>query len=211
MIWLQISSGQGPDECGWVVQRLFQLISMECASQQFELTLLKRVTGNQSDSARSILCSIEGTGVSAFIKQHWEGTIQWVGKSPYRPQHKRSNWYVGVHALAFPEKTDWTEKDLKYETMRASGPGGQHVNKTETAVRITHLPTGLTSKAQEERSQSMNRKLALARLADALDTINHNSNFQKQKELWEQHTSLERGNPKKVYEGPKFKLKNLEK
>ncbi len=58
--------------------------------------------------------------------------------------------------------------DIKIETMRASGPGGQHVNKTESAVRITHFPTGMNTIAKEARSQQQNKKLALARLASML-------------------------------------------
>ena len=69
-----------------------------------------------------------------------------------------------VSALLPLEVPHWSDNEFKIEKMRASGPGGQHVNKTETAVRITHMPTGITAVAQEERSQHLNRKLAMSRL-----------------------------------------------
>ena len=69
--------------------------------------------------------------------------------------------------------------------MKASGPGGQHVNKSDTAVRVTHLPSGLTAVAREERSQFLNRKLALARLGELLDQENLERGKKADKERWD--------------------------
>jgi len=79
--------------------------------------------------------------------------------------------------------------------MRASGPGGQHVNRTESAVRVTHIDTGLQASASEERSQHRNRKLALARLAEKIRQSREQQNAGKKEELWRGHRELERGNP----------------
>lgn len=207
MLWIQITSGRGPEECGWVVRQILEQLQEESHTNGFTLEVLEKVAGSQPDSIKSVLCSLEGENVSQWIKQ-WEGSIQWIGKSPYRPRHKRSNWFAGLQSFSLPEKTTWTAKELKFETMRASGPGGQHVNKTETAVRVTHIPTGLSKKAQGERSQTMNRKLALARLAESLHQLDQDSNTEHNQTRWEQHNSLERGNPIRVYEGLNFKLKS---
>lgn len=98
-------------------------------------------------------------------------------------------------------------KRVRFESMRSSGPGGQNVNKVETAVRAIHLPKGLTVSASEERSQYMNKKLALSRLANLIEAMNKNHFSNRKHSLWEQNGTLERGNPLRVYEGITFRLK----
>ena len=154
----------------------------------------------------SALLALEGEATSKFVNE-WVGTIQWVGESPFRPHHKRKNWYVGVEVLNPPESHEWREKDIKFESMRASGPGGQHVNKSETAIRATHVPTGLTAIAQEERSQYLNKKLALSRLVQLIKDKELGTKRESRMERWQQHNMLERGNPTRTYEGKQFKLR----
>jgi peptide chain release factor len=132
------------------------------------------------------------------------GTIQWIGASPYRAHHPRKNWFVSVAAFAEPAADHWDRTAVRVETLRASGPGGQHVNRTESAVRVTHLPTGLHAIAQEERSQLLNRRLALARLASLFAERAETKAREGGAARWQQHTRLIRGNPVRVYRGQEW-------
>ena len=204
--WMQITSGRGPVECCWVVGQLIPVIRKEAQTLGFQAEIIKAIPGPERETYKSILLAISGHDQS--FKKSWEGTVLWIGRSKFRPQHKRKNWYVGVKALLPPASSEWSEKNLKFETMRASGPGGQHVNKTESAVRVTHLPTGIQIKAKEERSQRMNRQLALARLADLLSQRNLDAKEQAQKDRWQAHNELERGNPIRIFTGPDLRPAN---
>jgi peptide chain release factor len=202
--WLQITSGQGPAECCWVVARLVEVLRREASAAGLTLDLLEATEGDKTGTFRSVLLSLDGEREANFASS-WRGTVQWIGKSPYRPNHKRKNWFVGIEVFAPPEKPAWSEDELEVETMRASGPGGQHVNKTTSAVRITHVPTGLAVIAREERSQHRNRKLALARLADLFAKQGTKAEGNARQQRWEQHATLERGNAIRVFRGEDFK------
>lgn len=91
--------------------------------------------------------------------------------------------------------------------MRASGAGGQHVNTTDSAVRVTHLPTGITAFAQEERSQHMNKTLAISRLSAILKAKELEGQRQKDREKRSLHKDLERGNPVRIFHGIEFEEK----
>lgn len=205
--WLQITSGRGPDECCWVVARVVEAIVKEALARGHNSRVLEIVPGSKPDLFKSALISIEGQDLAGFLAQ-WEGTIQWIGKSPFRPVHKRKNWFIGVGSYQAPEEIHYNSNEFRFECMRSSGPGGQHTNKTESAVRVTHVPTGINAVAQEERSQQMNRKLALSRLQEKLRQQKEISEKQLQQERWDDHNALERGNPIRVYEGLDFKLKH---
>lgn len=109
--------------------------------------------------------------------------------------------------MPIPQSADFSEKDVHIETMKGSGPGGQHVNTTESAVRAAHLPTGIVAIARDERSQTANRKRALERLAILLARHEQRLLAKAQKQRWDAHNELVRGNPVRVYEGTAFGIK----
>ena len=91
-----------------------------------------------------------------------------------RPGHKRQNWFVGVKTVdlaAAPAEASIAPADVRFETLRAGGPGGQHQNTTDSAVRAVHLPTGIVVTARNERSQHRNKAIALQRLEAMLRVL----------------------------------------
>jgi peptide chain release factor len=205
-IWLQITSGRGPAECQLAVTKLADVLAREARTAGLACTLLDAVEGRERGAALSALLALEGADARAFAAKSC-GSVLWICPSPVRPGHKRKNWFVGVELLAPPDTATTTLRlsDVAFEAMRASGPGGQHVNKTESAVRARHRPTGLVATAREERSQAMNKKLALARLAGLLAAGAEASKADAERDRWAQHDALERGRPIRTFEGLSFR------
>jgi len=202
--WLMISAGQGPAECQWVVARLIDTLCAEAEAAGLAARLLETVTGEHKQP-RSALIGLTGKNASTFA-QNVEGTVQWIGPSPFRPKHKRKNWYAAVFALTAPEESPHLrEQDVSFQTMKASGPGGQHVNTTDSAVRAVHVPTGVTVIAREERSQHANKRLALVKLTAYLEQAQSTRDAAQDKDRWQHHYRVEQGNPTRIYAGPAFK------
>ncbi len=202
--WLHITSGNGPVECAWAVAQILPTMREEAGERGIATQVIEAVSGECDGTYRSVLLRLQGDTCAEWAAQ-WQGTVQWIGRSPFRPRHKRKNWFVGIEVLTPPtSSTQLLERDVVIRAMRASGPGGQHVNKTSSAVRVLHKPTGLTATAQEERSQYLNRKLALSRLAAILAAREQADRSQAEKTRWRQHHDLQRGNPIRVLraEGP---------
>lgn len=198
---IQITSGKGPAECCRVVACVQKLMMKQAGQQGIQIEVLENKPGELNGTLLSATMMATGNKLDAFVKE-WTGTIQWIAQSPYRRYHKRKNWFVGVAAFDVKQLMEWNPKDVKLETCRSSGPGGQNVNKVETAVRGKHIPSGLQVIATDTRSQMENRKLCMARLEAKLMVWQTEQLIEQQQGYWQEHNALERGNPVKTVKAP---------
>ncbi|MCF2554368.1 peptide chain release factor H [Faecalicatena contorta] len=193
---IQLSSGQGPTECELAVCKLYEALKKEYP----DIRLLSSHASRQEGCYTSILFETE-KDLSKL-----EGSIQWICRSPFRPNHKRKNWFVDVSII--PEMDNiCKDKDIRFERFHSGGKGGQNVNKVETGVRLIHIPTGITVTSTAERSQYANKKDALNKLNAILKEKEVNEKKKQADSAWREHTKIVRGNPVRVYEGMEFKRK----
>lgn len=199
---LFITSGHGPAECNQAVAHVLARMQQEAEAQS--LAFDSDVTPAKH-GAKSAIVSVDGAAAKAFA-QSWLGTIQWRAESKLRRNHKRANWFIGVFAITPDQAAEikLAPQDVTFESFRAGGPGGQHQNTTDSAVRATHRPTGVTVVAREERSQHRNKSLALTRL-QALLAARATAEAEDRKSARNAlHHQLERGNPVRRFTGPAF-------
>ena len=202
-ITLQISTAQGPAECQMFARFVLQRLLAEAEQQGIAADVQAAL-----ESKHGILSAVVGlNGATAeALAERWLGTVQWICPSPLRPKHPRKNWYVGVFRLPdVPPLPD--DGAVRLQTCRAGGKGGQHVNKTESAVRATHLASGLSVRVESERSQHANKKRALALLAQKLAAAATNQQGVQAQVQHAQLYQLARGNPVRVFAGKAFQEK----
>jgi peptide chain release factor len=205
---IQITSGRGPLECQWVVAKVLKVFLEEAKNNTIDYEIIHRENGDENLTLKSVTILLKSKNVESFLK-NWLGSILWTGKSTFRKLHKRSNWFIGVFELKGLEKINFKEKDIQFQTTRSQGSGGQNVNKVNTAVRATHIPTGVAVFAQDSRSQLENKKLALERLKEKVLEQNIIKLQKQMQETWNNHLNVQRGNPVRTFSGIDFK-KNYE-
>ncbi len=206
-LMLQITSGRGPAEAQRAVAHLVRHLLAEAAAAGFTAALLEAEPGpRERDCLLSALMEIGGADEAAL--RSWcaarEGTHRWICRSPFRPDHGRKNWFVGVRRLPEPAEIRLRPEEVRFEACRASGPGGQHVNRTNSAVRATWVPGGLSVTVSGERSQHQNRRIALSRLQAAVDAKNEGLRHEHEQGAWQGHNELERGRAVGTYRGERF-------
>lgn len=205
---LHISSGRGPAECTWVVARLLKELIHDLKHSKNEAVVVQKSNGDFPNTVFSATVEFKGEGLNEFVSS-WTGSVLWIGQSPYRKFHKRKNWFVEVSELATPKNEKLLYSDIQFQATKSSGPGGQHVNKTMSAVRATHLPTGLSVLVQDSRSQHQNKKIAVQRLNDLHAAKMLAASQSMDVNQWKMNIDIQRGNPSRVYEGKNFKLRKM--
>lgn len=201
---IQITSGRGPAECTWVVAQVLKKVLQEAAALHLKATVLQHEAGSENGTVESAIILLEGKEVNDFVKS-WTGTIQWIGKSTFRKFHKRKNWFIGIFEIEKTNEMVFSEKDIQYQAMRSSGAGGQHVNKVSSAIRATHLPTGISVVSMDSRSQHQNKKLATERLLIKVQEASLSKIKDQFQSQWMNQMQIERGNPTRTFEGSDFK------
>ena len=197
--YIQITAGRGPVECA----RAVSLVARELIKTIPALQLADCEPHNEENGCYMSMTFTTVEAIPQSIVKEWQGTVLWrATKNPYRPGHKRNNWFVGVNFFDEVELPQIEETDIVYETCRSGGKGGQNVNKVETSVRALHTPSGISVKCSDERSQSQNKSLARERLLLKLHQLNDKAIADSQHRQWSNHDSLERGNPVKKFTGP---------
>ena len=206
MILLQLSAGQGPVECCQAVGLALKVIEKQCHELAIPLDIVEAVKTKERGCFKSLLLQLDATNNDSAkqLAESWHGAMLWLCQSQHGPKHKRKNWFFS--GQMYEINVDQLDKSVTFQTCRASGAGGQHVNKTDSAVRATHTATGTSVRVESERSQHANKRLARALLFQKLETAKLDAMTQQEKARWQQHWEVERGNPVKTFKGNKFAL-----
>ena len=211
MILLQLSAGQGPVECGQAVGLALKSIEQQCRDKGIKLDIVEAIEMKERGCFKSALLQLDSTKSDSAkqLAQSWQGAMLWICQSPFlpdkkRPKNKRKNWFFS--GKMYEVNDTQLDKAVTFQTCRASGAGGQHVNTTDSAVRATHTATGVSVRVESERSQHANKRLARALLFQKLETAKLEQMTQQEKARWQQHSEVERGNPVRTFKGEKFLL-----
>ena len=197
---LEINAGAGGTEaCDWT-EMLSRMYIMWAEKNDYKLTELFRVNGD-SAGLKSIGFEIYGDHAFGMLKGE-NGVHRLVRVSPFNSQGKRMTSFSSVYVHPMVDDTIHiviNPADIEWDVFRASGAGGQHVNRTESAVRVRHLPTGITAECQQERSQHQNRDKALVLLRSRLYELELRKQLEERDQIEAQKMKNEWGSQIRSY------------
>jgi peptide chain release factor 2 len=179
---------------------LFRMYSKWADSRGYELVVLDSLDGDEA-GIKSITFQINGENAYGYLKSE-KGVHRLVRISPFNAAGKRQTSFVSCDVMPDIEEDldiEINEDDLRIDTYRSSGAGGQHINKTSSAIRITHLPTGIVVQCQNERSQHQNKDKAMQMLKAKLYLLKEQENAEKAAGIRGEVTEIGWGNQIRSY------------
>ena len=204
---LKLNAGAGGTEsCDWCGM-LYRMYTRWAESKGFAVEVLDYLDGDEA-GIKSVTFQVNGINAYGYLKSE-KGVHRLVRISPFNAQGKRQTSFVSLDVMPDIEEdldVEIDEKDLRIDTYRSSGAGGQHINKTSSAVRITHIPTGTVVQCQNERSQFQNKDKAMQMLKAKLFLLKKEANVEKLSDIRGEVKEIGWGNQIRSYVLQPYKL-----